>query len=76
MINVKKNHNEKKGREFDVSDIENQNGKTVRKKEKQKKRTEKKRREKERDNGTTSPQLRPKHTKSAGVSQTNHDTQQ
>ena len=47
MINVKKNHNEKK-KEFDVSDIESQNGKTVRKKEKQKKKTEKKRREKKR----------------------------
>ena len=69
MINVKKNHNEKKGREFDVSDIESQNGKTIRRrKEKQKRR--------ERGNGTTSPQPHPKHTKPVGASQTNHDTQQ
>ena len=39
MINVK-NHNEKKGKEFAVSEIESQNGKTIRK-ENQKK-TEKK----------------------------------
>ena len=76
MINVKKNHNEKKGREFDVSDIESRNGKTIRRKEKQKKRTEKKRREKERDNGTTSPQPHPKHTKPVEASRTNPDTQQ
>ena len=65
----------KKGRkEFDVSDIESQNGKTIRRKER-KNRKEKKKNGK-RDKGTTSPQQRPKHTKPAEASQTNHDTQQ
>ena len=48
MINVKKNHNEKKGKEFAVSDIESQNGKTIRREKKKKqKRKEKKRKEEE-----------------------------
>ena len=34
MINVK-NHNEKEKKEFDVSDIESQNRKTIRRKEEQ-----------------------------------------
>ena len=65
----------KKGRkEFDVSDIESQNGKTIRRKER-KNRKEKKKNGK-RDKGTTSPQQRPKHKKPAGVSRTVPDTPQ
>ena len=64
----------RKKKEFDVSDIESQNGKTIRRKER-KNRKEKKKNGK-RGNGTTSPQPHPKHTKPAEVSQTNPDTQQ
>ena len=64
----------KKRKEFDVSDIESQNGKTVTKKRKEKQKREKRR--KKGGNGTTSPQPHPKHTKPVEVSQTNPDTQQ
>ena len=65
----------KKRTEFDVSDIESQNGKTIRKENQKKNRREKKKNGK-RGNGTTNPQPHPKHTKPAGASQTNPDTQQ
>ena len=66
----------KERKEFDVSDIESQNGKTIRRrKEKEKQKREKERKGKG-SNGTTSPQPHPKHTKPVEVSQTNHDTPQ
>ena len=70
----------KERKEFDVSDIESQNGKTTRKKKNRKEKRRKNRKEKKkngkRGNGTTSPQPHPKHTKPVEISRTNHDTQQ
>ena len=42
---MKKKHNEKKKEEFDVSDIESQNGKTIRRKKPRRRKEEEKRKE-------------------------------